>query len=145
MRPYTVLGRLSHTITATLDDDVFDMLLLGISSRLAHEWAANVSRSFTNGIRHCANRRKHRQEQVEEERVFFVILTIVSLAFGALIGRFPAALLPIPLLALYYLGLLIGWWGNGVGELWGAAMGLAMALAVVSAGVGVVIRQHLIR
>ncbi len=56
---------------------------------------------------------------------------------GALIGRWWALLVPVPIWAMYWGGLLAGVWGAGVGDGWqyGAAALLLVSIAFAAAGV----------
>ena len=52
---------------------------------------------------------------------------------------------PIPsiLVAGFYLGLLTGWWGNGVGDAWFVPMFLGFLIATASAWAGIATRRGL--
>lgn len=71
-------------------------------------------------------------------------IALIALAFapvGLLIGRWWAVGIPLIGVPLFFLGLHQGWWGSGVGETWGAALGLLMVFGVVAAAAGVILRK----
>jgi hypothetical protein len=59
---------------------------------------------------------------------------------GFVIGRWWAVVVPLGGLTLFYVGLNVGWWGNGVGDAWQLAMGILMAAGVVAVVVGLAAR-----
>ena len=68
------------------------------------------------------------------------VIALASIVIGAWSGRWAALVVPSSLVAVYYGGLVAGWWGNGVGDAWqvaaffvGAVITLGTAVAVAVA------------
>jgi hypothetical protein len=78
------------------------------------------------------------------EALFVVALAgppLVALAYGK-----PWTLvLPLATLPTFYLGLLGGWWGHGVGDGWEYAFALSAAIALAATLVAVALRLALPR
>ena len=71
-------------------------------------------------------------------------IVLFSLAFGPvglLIGRWWAVGVPLLFWPLFFLGLHQGWWGSGLGETWGLALGLLMVFGAAAAAAGVLLRK----
>ncbi len=71
----------------------------------------------------------------------FALIAGVAAVAGALVGRW-LSVIPIALVWLgYATGLERGWWGNGVGDGWIAALLLGIAAAALGAAAGVALRR----
>jgi hypothetical protein len=71
-------------------------------------------------------------------------IVLISLAFapvGLLIGRWWAVGVPLIGWPLFFLGLNQGWWGSGLGETWGLALGLLMVFGAAGTVVGILLRK----
>ena len=68
--------------------------------------------------------------------MFLVALAIAGFVIGALVRRW-SALLAVLVVPLYVAGRRLGWWGDGVGDLWqlGALIMTLVAFASIAAGV----------
>ncbi len=66
---------------------------------------------------------------------FPVLLLLILFAIGAA-TRSPWAFFAVLLVPLYVLGVLVGWWGYGVGDSWQLATILAMLIASATVFVG---------
>lgn len=69
--------------------------------------------------------------------VTLMILAAISAAAGAFVARWEALVIPVLLIAAFYGSLYAGWWGNGLGDNWGAAA--LIVLCVFEAGTVVAI------
>lgn len=74
-----------------------------------------------------------------------LVLGAISAAAGACLARWEALVIPVLLVGAFYGGLYVGWWGNGLGENWGAfalmvlwvlEVGTAVAIAIARGGAG---------
>jgi hypothetical protein len=65
----------------------------------------------------------------------FVVGAILSVAAGAVVGRWRALLVPPAMAALVFAGIEAGWWGGGLGERWETSF-VASTLAGVVLAVG---------
>lgn len=67
------------------------------------------------------------------------LLVLLSAAVGVLTGRWLAIVLSVGVVAMFYVGLKSGWWGDGAGDGWQYAMVIAMAIgaAITAVAVGV--------
>jgi hypothetical protein len=71
--------------------------------------------------------------------IALVVLLVLS---GAVVGRWWTLVLPFVVWPVYFLGLVRDWWGYGVGDGWqyGAAMILAVSVALTALGVALRLR-----
>ena len=74
-----------------------------------------------------------------------MVLGASSAAAGAYLARWEALAIPVLLVSAFYGSLHLGWWGNGLGENWGALAlivlfvfeaGTAVAVAIARGGAG---------
>ena len=70
-----------------------------------------------------------------------VLVSLAAGLLGAIVGRWWAVAAPLLVWPLFFLGLGQGWWGSGLGETWGLALGLLMVLGVAAAAAGVLVRK----
>ena len=70
-----------------------------------------------------------------------VLIATASVAFGALSGRWSALALPPLLVALFYAGLVYGWWGNGVGDAWQFAAVVVAAIITAATAVAIAVAR----
>ncbi len=71
----------------------------------------------------------------------FAVIAVAAAAVGVLVGRWVVAILATLVWIAYALGLERGWWGNGVGDGWTAALVLGALAAAFGAIVGVAVRR----
>jgi hypothetical protein len=71
----------------------------------------------------------------------FLVPTATFLLLAVLTGRGWALLIPIVAWSLFYVGLLVGWWGNGVGDLWQLSAIINILAGVAAAGLGLWLRR----
>jgi hypothetical protein len=70
-----------------------------------------------------------------------IVAALIGLAVaGVLIGP-SALLLPVAVIPVVYVGADKGWWGNGLGDGWYAAMLLVLAIAFGATAAGVAARR----
>ncbi|MGH9252693.1 MAG: hypothetical protein ACRD0W_24730 [Acidimicrobiales bacterium] len=73
--------------------------------------------------------------------LFFAILPIAAFLAGAIIRSWWAVLAPVVLVTAFYVGLLSGWWGYGVGDGWEyVAIFLALGAMAITAATVVISR-----
>ena len=72
-----------------------------------------------------------------------ILAASAVVAFG--IGRWWAVVLPIAAIGVFYAGLNLDWWGNGVGDGWQFAMAGVMAVAALAAALAVGVRARVTR
>lgn len=65
------------------------------------------------------------------------LLVLLSAAVGFLTGRRLTIVLSVGVVAMFYVGLTSGWWGDGVGDGWQYAMVIAMAIGAAITAVAV--------
>jgi hypothetical protein len=74
-----------------------------------------------------------------------IVLLFTSGLFlvALLLGRVWVLLFPVVVWSLFYVGLLAGWWGNGVGDGWQLSMIINMLTGEAAAGIGLLLRRLL--
>lgn len=65
------------------------------------------------------------------------LIALASIVMGAWSGRWVALVVPAFLVAVYYGGLVAGWWGHGVGDAWQVAA--VVVGAVITSGTAVAV------
>jgi hypothetical protein len=59
---------------------------------------------------------------------------------GSALGRACVLVVPFAAVPIFYLGLLAGWWGAGVGDGWHAGFVIVLALSVLATAIGIGLR-----
>jgi hypothetical protein len=70
-----------------------------------------------------------------------ILAAVLFAGIGFVVNRWWAAILPLVVWPLYYLGLNAEWWGGGVGEFWEGAFALTTVVSVAGAALGIASRQ----
>ena len=74
-----------------------------------------------------------------------LLLTLPFLALGLVTGRVAAAVAAPLIVTTWYVGLAEGWWGDGVGDGWEAALVVSAVVATIQTLVGVALHRLIVR